>query len=43
MEEMVEEGNVDVEDGGEGEKENGEEEVEADEPFLNIPLDVSGI
>ena len=38
---MVEEGNVDVEDGGEREKENGEEEV--DEPFLNIPLDVSGI
>ena len=38
---MVEEGNVDVEDGGEGEKENGD--VDDDEPFLNIPLDVSGI
>ena len=37
----MEEGNVDVEDGGEGEKENGY--VDADEPFLNIPLDVSGI
>ena len=38
---MVEEGNVDVVDGGEEEKENGD--VDADEPFLNIPLDVSGI
>ena len=38
---MVEEGKVDVEDGGEGEKEKGD--VDADEPFLNIPLDVSGI
>ena len=38
---MVEEENVDVGDGGEGEKENGD--VDADEPSLNIPLDVSGI